>query len=72
MGHASGLLSGAWETEVESGVVRLSRLGGFGSASTAVGSDTPPAVSDEAAAAKQPYGWKTVEPYLRVVAQPNG
>jgi thioredoxin-dependent peroxiredoxin len=31
----------------------------------------PPAVSDEQAAAKYPSGWKTVTPYLRVVAQPN-
>ncbi len=31
----------------------------------------PPAVSNEAAAAKYPNGWKTVKPYLRVVAQPN-
>ena len=30
----------------------------------------PPAVSNEAAAAKYPNGWKTVKPYLRVVAQP--
>ena len=30
----------------------------------------PPAVSDEAAKAKYPNGWKTVKPYLRVVAQP--
>ena len=32
----------------------------------------PPAVSDEAAKAKYPNGWKTVKPYLRVVAQPQG
>jgi thioredoxin-dependent peroxiredoxin len=32
----------------------------------------PPAVSDEAAKAKFPEGWKTVKPYLRVVAQPRG
>ena len=31
----------------------------------------PPAVSDEAAKAKFPGGWKTVKPYLRVVAQPK-
>jgi alkyl hydroperoxide reductase subunit AhpC len=31
----------------------------------------PPAVSDEAAKAKYPGGWKTVKPYLRVVAQPT-
>ncbi|MCX7381601.1 MAG: peroxiredoxin [Alphaproteobacteria bacterium] len=31
----------------------------------------PPAVSNEAAAAKYPGGWKTVKPYLRVVAQPK-
>jgi thioredoxin-dependent peroxiredoxin len=30
----------------------------------------PPAVSDEAAKQKYPNGWKTVKPYLRVVAQP--
>ena len=30
----------------------------------------PPAVSNEAAAAKYPSGWKTLKPYLRVVAQP--
>ena len=32
----------------------------------------PPAVSDEAAKAKYPNGWKTLKPYLRVVAQPVG
>ena len=32
----------------------------------------PPSVSDEAAHAKYPAGWKTVKPYLRVVAQPKG
>ncbi len=32
----------------------------------------PPAVSDEAAAAKYPAGWKTLKPYLRIVAQPKG
>ena len=32
----------------------------------------PPAVSNEAAAAKYPNGWKTVKSYLRIVAQPNG
>ena len=31
----------------------------------------PPAVSDEAARQKFPAGWKTVKPYLRVVAQPQ-
>jgi alkyl hydroperoxide reductase subunit AhpC len=31
----------------------------------------PPAVSNEAAAVKFPGGWKTVKPYLRVVAQPK-
>src|SRR5271169_6482235 len=31
----------------------------------------PPAVSDEQAAAKYPNGWKTLKPYLRVVAQPG-
>ncbi len=31
----------------------------------------PPAVSNEAAAVKYPGGWKTVKPYLRVVAQPK-
>ena len=30
-----------------------------------------PAVSDEDAKAKFPDGWKTIKPYLRVVAQPN-
>ena len=30
-----------------------------------------PAVSDEAAKAKFPGGWKTVKPYLRVVKQPT-
>lgn len=30
-----------------------------------------PAVSDEEAKAKYPDGWKTVKPYLRVVAQPK-
>jgi alkyl hydroperoxide reductase subunit AhpC len=30
-----------------------------------------PAVSDEEAKAKYPDGWKTVKPYLRVVAQPQ-
>ena len=32
----------------------------------------PPAVSDEAAKEKYPNGWKTLKPYLRVVAQPEG
>jgi alkyl hydroperoxide reductase subunit AhpC len=31
----------------------------------------PPAVSDEAAKVKYPNGWKTLKPYLRVVAQPT-
>jgi thioredoxin-dependent peroxiredoxin len=31
----------------------------------------PPAVSDEAAKQKFPMGWKTIKPYLRVVAQPR-
>jgi alkyl hydroperoxide reductase subunit AhpC len=31
----------------------------------------PPAVSDEQAKAKFPQGWKTLKPYLRVVAQPR-
>ena len=31
----------------------------------------PPAISDEAAKQKFPNGWKTVKPYLRVVAQPR-
>ena len=31
----------------------------------------PPAVSDEAAKEKYPNGWKTLKPYLRVVAQPE-
>jgi alkyl hydroperoxide reductase subunit AhpC len=30
-----------------------------------------PAVSDEEAKAKYPAGWKTIKPYLRVVAQPE-
>jgi thioredoxin-dependent peroxiredoxin len=32
----------------------------------------PPAVSDEQAKQKFPDGWKTLKPYLRVVAQPKG
>jgi alkyl hydroperoxide reductase subunit AhpC len=32
----------------------------------------PPAVSDEQAKEKFPGGWKTVKPYLRMVAQPLG
>jgi hypothetical protein len=28
-------------------------------------------VSNEQAAAKYPNGWKTVKPYLRVIAQPG-
>jgi alkyl hydroperoxide reductase subunit AhpC len=31
----------------------------------------PPAVSDEQAKTKYPDGWKTLKPYLRVVAQPR-
>jgi len=31
-----------------------------------------PAVSDEDAKKKYPGGWKTLKPYLRVVAQPQG
>ena len=31
----------------------------------------PPAVSDEHAKKKFPAGWKTVKPYLRIVAQPK-
>lgn len=31
----------------------------------------PTSVSDEAARAKYPEGWKTLKPYLRVVAQPK-
>jgi alkyl hydroperoxide reductase subunit AhpC len=31
-----------------------------------------PAVSDETAKAKFPDGWKTLKPYMRVVAQPKG
>jgi alkyl hydroperoxide reductase subunit AhpC len=31
----------------------------------------PPSVSDEQAKAKFPNGWKTIKPYLRVVAQPT-
>lgn len=31
----------------------------------------PPSVSDDQAKQKYPDGWKTVKPYLRVVAQPN-
>lgn len=30
-----------------------------------------PAVSDDEAKQKYPGGWKTVKPYLRVVAEPN-
>jgi alkyl hydroperoxide reductase subunit AhpC len=32
----------------------------------------PPSVSDEAAKAKYPNGWKTLKPYLRVMTQPKG
>ena len=31
----------------------------------------PPAVSNDQAAAKYPNGWKTLKPYLRIVAQPG-
>jgi len=31
----------------------------------------PPSVSDEAAKAKYPGGWKTLKPYLRLVAHPH-
>jgi len=31
-----------------------------------------PAVSDEDAKKKYPNGWKTLKPYLRLVAQPQG
>ncbi|HWT51572.1 MAG TPA: peroxiredoxin [Caulobacter sp.] len=31
----------------------------------------PPSVTDEQARAKYPEGWKTLKPYLRVVAQPK-
>jgi alkyl hydroperoxide reductase subunit AhpC len=31
----------------------------------------PPSVSDDAAKAKFPQGWRTLKPYLRVVAQPK-
>jgi hypothetical protein len=31
----------------------------------------PPSVSDEDAAKKYPQGYKTLKPYLRVVAQPK-
>ncbi len=38
-----------------------------------VGDDViiPPSVSDDAAKAKYPQGWKTLKPYLRVMAQPQ-
>jgi len=32
----------------------------------------PTTVSDEQAKQKYPAGWKTLKPYLRVVAQPKG
>ena len=32
----------------------------------------PPSVSDEQAKQKFPKGWKTLKPYLRIVAQPRG
>ncbi|HEY2661790.1 MAG TPA: peroxiredoxin [Caulobacteraceae bacterium] len=32
----------------------------------------PPSVTDEQAKLKYPHGWKTLKPYLRVVAQPQG
>lgn len=31
----------------------------------------PPSVSDEAARVKYPRGWRTLKPYLRIVAQPT-
>jgi alkyl hydroperoxide reductase subunit AhpC len=31
----------------------------------------PPSVSDADAKVKYPQGWKTLKPYLRVVAQPQ-
>jgi hypothetical protein len=31
----------------------------------------PPSVSDDAARAKFPGGWKTLKPYLRIVGQPK-
>ena len=31
-----------------------------------------PAVSDEAAKAKYPGGWKAPKPYLRIIPQPKG
>jgi hypothetical protein len=31
----------------------------------------PPAVSNQQAVAKYPNGWKTLKPYLRIVAQPG-
>ena len=31
----------------------------------------PTSVSDDAARAKYPAGWKTLKPYLRIVAQPK-
>jgi alkyl hydroperoxide reductase subunit AhpC len=31
----------------------------------------PPSVSDAAAKAQYPQGWKTLKPYLRIVAQPK-
>jgi alkyl hydroperoxide reductase subunit AhpC len=38
-----------------------------------VGEDViiPPSVSDDAAKEKYPQGWKTLKPYLRIVAQPT-
>jgi alkyl hydroperoxide reductase subunit AhpC len=38
-----------------------------------VGEDViiPPSVSDEAAKAKYPNGWKTLKPYLRILPQPK-
>ena len=32
----------------------------------------PPSVSDEAARARFPGGWRAPEPYLRIVPQPEG
>jgi hypothetical protein len=31
----------------------------------------PPAISEEQAKLKFPAGWKTLKPYLRIVAQPK-
>ncbi|HET7335597.1 MAG TPA: hypothetical protein VFI93_10805, partial [Rhizomicrobium sp.] len=32
----------------------------------------PPSVSNDVAKEKYPAGWKTLKPYLRIVAQPKG